>query len=377
MATFAAGFLFVLMLVCVLYVFIMTLLVAGWLSLPKFITLKKELSTTVSIIIPARNEKENIEDCLRSISSQDVPSHLIEIIVIDDASEDGTVQAIQRAQQELPGLSIKLLKNDGAGKKSALLSGINASTGKLIITTDADTIHHKDWLRAIVSFYEEHKPSMIIAPLAYTREQSVFEKLQSLEVCGLVGAGAATAQLGMPVMCNGANLAFDRDAFHAAGGYGSSTLASGDDVMLMTRIHAHNPGSVRFIRAKKAMAYTRACSNINEFFQQRVRWAAKNRAAYNSASLGIGIIVFSMNLLLLAAFVISVFYRPLLMPSLILLGLKCVIDFLFLFLAAAFANKRGLLLFFVPAVLWNIFYVSITGLLSLQGKYSWKGRKQR
>lgn len=376
METFTAVFLFVLMLVCALYVFIMALLISGWISLPKFLPSNRSFNTTVSVIIPARNEERNIEACLHSIASQDLPPRSFEVIVVDDHSEDTTAQLVRRFM-ESTGVSVRLLKSDGAGKKAALRTGIRSSSSQLIITTDADTVHHKGWLRAMISFYEAHKLSMIIGPVAYMNEASFFEKLQSLEIAGLVAAGGAAAQLGMPMMCNGANLAFTREAFDAAEGYGDSQLASGDDVMLMSRIHNEDPAGIRFIRAKEAVVHTRACKSFREFFSQRVRWAAKNRAAYSSASLGTAIIVFLMNLMLLVGFVLSIFYSPLLLPLLILLSVKCVIDFLFLFLAAAFSNKKGLLLFFVPALLWIMLYVSITGFLSLQRRYSWKGREQR
>lgn len=377
MESFAASFLFIALLVCVLYVFIMALLAAGFISLKRFIPSSSIVTTSVSVIIPARNEEENIAECLSGIIAQDHPAHLLEIIVADDASEDRTAQLVQAMVDEHPQVNIKLVKAAGQGKKAALSAGIAASRGKLIITTDADTMHGSSWIRYMASYYEQHHPKMIIGPVAYTGERSFFEKLQSLEIMGLVAAGAGAAQLNMPVMCNGANLAFEREVFNAVGGYGKGDIASGDDVMLMSIIHSIYPGSVKFILSREATARTRACTSLKEFIHQRVRWASKNRAAYNISSLGIGIVVFLMNLAVLTALVLSAFHRPLLAPGLFLLAVKCGIDFLFLFLAAATFEKGRYLLLFVPGQLWNIVYVSMIAFLSLFRKYQWKGRTQR
>ena len=113
-------------------------------------------TTRVSVLIPARNEADNILNCLEGLLRQDFPSDLLEIIVIDDHSTDATAGLVS-------GLStpnLRLLQQSGSaqGKKAALAYGIREASGTLIMTTDADCTHPVDWVAGFVSFCEIHQP---------------------------------------------------------------------------------------------------------------------------------------------------------------------------------------------------------------------------
>lgn len=379
METFAAIFFGFALLACIIYVFVILLFITGWLRTGAFSTPAPQPRTRISILIAARNESKNIQACLESIVKQDYDKQLYEVIVADDGSEDDTLAIIMQFAVSNTGMQLKCVSGEGeGGKKQALALAMAHAKGELVITTDADTNRGERWLSTVAAFYETHYPEMIIGPVAYHNDKSLFEKIQALELCGLVATGAAGAQLRMPVMCNGANLAFTRKAYDEAGRYAAASRhASGDDVMLMTRINDLHPGGIRFLRSADAMVYTEACTTFSSFIQQRVRWASKNRSIYNGASFAAGAVVFVMSFVLLAGFILSLFVPSLIMPVLILFGAKCIIDFLFLFLAAAFFEKRSHLLAFVPAQLFNILYTNVVALMAVPGGYYWKGRRQR
>jgi chlorobactene glucosyltransferase len=96
----------------------------------------------VSIVIPARNEEANIERAVRSVAAQTgVP---LEVIVVDDQSEDGTSTILERLETETPSLRVIRLDSlpDGwTGKSYALATGARAATGVWLLFTDADTVH--------------------------------------------------------------------------------------------------------------------------------------------------------------------------------------------------------------------------------------------
>ena len=80
----------------------------------------KEALPFVSIIIPARNEQDNIEKCLVSLIKQNYPTTKFEIIVVDDNSTDNTLKRIKKIQQKYPRLKIIELKDkpdNWTGKK--------------------------------------------------------------------------------------------------------------------------------------------------------------------------------------------------------------------------------------------------------------------
>jgi len=110
----------------------------SWRSIPDFIPAKKLLQTKISVIIPARNEEVNIGFLLTALQEQTYPRELVEIIVIDDHSEDKTTEIVDQYKE----VKLLQLKDDSINsyKKKAIETGIAAATGDLIVTTDADCL---------------------------------------------------------------------------------------------------------------------------------------------------------------------------------------------------------------------------------------------
>lgn len=114
-----------------------------------------------SVVIPARNEEHNIERVLRSLIASDYPD--LEVIVVDDRSEDGTAAAVRRVAAELEGVespTIRLVDGDDLpdgwlGKPWACQQGGRVATGDYILFTDADTRHAPDLLRRVVAEVEQ------------------------------------------------------------------------------------------------------------------------------------------------------------------------------------------------------------------------------
>ena len=110
-------------------------------------------STAVSIIIPARNEATNIEACVKAVLRQNYPTHLMELIVVDDHSEDDTasiVQSLSDPRIHLIGLADYPIQGL-AFKKHGIHTGVQQSRGDLIVCTDADCEMGPEWLRNMVA----------------------------------------------------------------------------------------------------------------------------------------------------------------------------------------------------------------------------------
>jgi poly-beta-1,6-N-acetyl-D-glucosamine synthase len=116
-------------------------------------------SVQVSVIIACRNEQDRLPTLLACLSGQDYPVELYEVIIVDDNSTDKTFEI---ASEQNARARLTVLKNNGNGKKAAVRTGINASNGSLIITTDADCTMGKSWIKTIASFFEKNEPDMII-----------------------------------------------------------------------------------------------------------------------------------------------------------------------------------------------------------------------
>jgi cellulose synthase/poly-beta-1,6-N-acetylglucosamine synthase-like glycosyltransferase len=110
----------------------------------------------ISILIPARNEEATIESKLENMKEILYPQEKMEIIVADDASEDGTVEKVKDFIKRNPGLNIKLVRqNPRAGKSAALNKALTASKNSIIIVSDADTLWSSDILRKTLLYLSD------------------------------------------------------------------------------------------------------------------------------------------------------------------------------------------------------------------------------
>lgn len=374
---------FLLMFVGIMYALLMLTFTFKWLSLPVFVSSGKELNTSVSVILPARNEEENIAECLKNILAQDYPHQLIEIIVADDNSTDKTVLTVEKIIAENPQRKISLLKLKDISasamfKKRAITEAVAVSTGKLIVTTDADCRMDVNWLKVLIDYYEQHKPKMLLAPVTFSNEKSVFEKLQTLEFIGYIGVSAAAVAMKNPLMCNGANLMYEREVFNEVGGYKhNDNLASGDDVFLMLKIKKKFPGAIHFLKSKNAIVHTFAQKSMNDFFQQRKRWLSKRPGYKDFSVIATALLVYAFNLFVLLGFILSLFSgsKSFMILFGILFLLKCFSDFIFLYPVAKFFGRRELLWWFLPEQILVILYVTLMGIIGSSGKYKWKERE--
>ena len=350
----------------------------SWFSIKTYTPSNKPLNTKVSVVLPVRNESGNIIQCLENISSQNYPSELFEIIVVDDSSTDNTVALVRDFISKNSSVKITLLelsKLNLSSKKQAITQAVNISTADIIIATDADCTMFPDWIKSLVEYYEEHKPAMIIAPVCFNNEENIFHKMQSLEFLSLISSGAASVKLGIPAMCNGANLVYEKKAFIKVGGFDKNNkYASGDDVFLMHKIKSSLNGKIAFIKNYNSLVQTKPQPNLNTFFNQRKRWVSKSRGYTDFPTILIALIVYLNNLSVILCLAFSIFYPVFLKILFLIFALKFIIDFPILFGISTFTKKKKLMYFYIPLQIVYPVYVVMTGIMGLSGNYKWKER---
>ncbi len=344
--------------------------------------------TSLSVIIPARNEEHNIESCLQSILQNNYPTHLLEIIVVDDHSTDGTAEMVKKyASQNVKIISLSdhVSTKINSYKKKAIEIAVAQASGTLIITTDADCIVPTKWLQTIAGFYEEKKPAFIAAPVTIDCGWSFIQIFQSLDFMTLQGITAAVVNKKQMTMCNGANMAYERAAFYEVGGFsGIDNIASGDDMLLMHKIYKQYPDRVMFLKSTNAIVKTAPVNTIKEFFNQRIRWASKADKYDDKRILPVLVLVYLYNVIMLLLPIIGLLnndqYLMFNVESSMLgawkwlLLLKIVAELSFLFPVANFFGKKDMLWFFPLLQPFHICYTIIAGWLGKFGKYSWKER---
>jgi len=329
-----------------------------------------------SIIVPARNEEDNISALLNAIQQQAYPKDFYEIIVVDDGSTDGTRERLKFFQE----IKCIELPNDhtNSGKKRAIEAGVAASINEWIVTTDADCIPGKNWLSAIAGYIHLRDPVFIAGPVhmqAAPTILGIFQEMDFMILQAITGAAASANQLSM---CNGANLIYQKKAFEKVEGFKDiDHIASGDDMLLMYKIWKKFPGRVVYLKSKEAIVETKGQMTWANFFNQRIRWASKARSYQDKRILPVLIVVYLFNLAFLVlaiAATIDPFYWCWLLVALVA---KTVVELPLFIGAASFFGRTQLALFYFIFQPLHILYTIVSGVFGQLGKYEWKGRKVR
>ena len=207
----------------------------------------------VSVVIPALNEEEFIESCLRALRAQTVPA---EIIVVDNGSNDRTVEIARRYADkviEAPGVRITALRQIGA----------EATSGEIIATTDADTMTPPKWIESLIVHFKDPSVVAVGGPIRVLKD-GLMKELYALGISTFARAG----------LLLGANMAFRRDALLRAGGY--ARVRRAEDWNLANRLRRY--GKVVF----EPEAYVFTDVPIN----REIEFAA---IAANAGLLGVGV----------------------------------------------------------------------------------------
>lgn len=368
----------IILVIAFLYVILIVGFSYGWFSHKSIKTDSSKLSVKTSIIIPVRNEENNILECLDSLISQEYPAEYYEIIVSDDNSIDNTVNLVKKFISENPSYKIELLKSSETfSKKQALTKAIEMSESDLIITTDADCSMNKNWLKSIVNFYDSQNLEMIVSPVVLNGNNSFFGNLQSLEFASLISSSAAAIKLKSPIMCNGANLAFSRKAFWEVNGYESDEkYSSGDDIFLLLKFKKKfGSKSIAFLKNRDAIVYSNAANSLKEFYNQRIRWVSKSKGYKDFSIITVALIILLFNVSILVAFVAGFVSKKYFLFALILLGIKIIIDFPLLAGFTDFTKRTKLLWCYLILQPLYVVYISVFGIIGNLFSFNWKGRK--
>lgn len=345
-----------------------------WRSIPVYLPSEALPNTTITVIIPARNEEENIGPLLQALQEQTYPADLFEVIVIDDHSTDSTASIVH----QFPSVKLIQLKEDSINsyKKKAIETGIATATGELIVTTDADCLPLPNWLSAIVSFKEENNAAFIAAPVVFENNSSMLQIFQALDFMVLQGITGAAVYKKNLSMCNGANLAYKKKVFEEVNGFaGIDDIASGDDMLLMHKIWKLHPGDIHYLKSKEAIVSTQPMKTWKAFFNQRIRWASKARLYDDKRIVAVLLLVYLFNLSFLGLFIAGFLNSQYWLYLLISWIAKTIIELPFVYSVSAFFGKQSLVKYFFFFQPLHILYTIISGLFGQLGRYEWKGRR--
>lgn len=328
----------------------------------------------VSVLIAARNEGKNIGKLLQSLYNQTFAKENFEVIIVDDHSDDDTFEISENFKVSHPEMSLKLLKATGSGKKQAISQALHAADNEIVMVTDADCELPEKWIEKMLAFYIMKDLKMALGPVLLSPADTLFEKLQVLEHMSLIASTAGSAAIGMPVMCNGANMMYDRkSALDVEEDRTDMKLASGDDMFLMEQFIArYGSSAIGFFLNREVIVKTATMPNLRAFFRQRTRWTSKTRAYTNWKIIATALTVFLFNLSIVFFFVAG-FFMPVFWCFYVLyIILKTLIDYPIIRRISAFMKQKKLKFWTLPLEFIYPFYVVFTAFAGMFAKTRWK-----
>ncbi len=362
------------------YVFTLSLFLIG-LFFPN--KQKTSYQPRVSVVVAARNEQSNIGNLLSELVQQTYPKDLMEIIIVNDGSEDNTGEIIDRFAREYSHIKhVKAVLDTETGliaKKNALNQGIRRATGEIILSTDADCHVKPSWVSTMVSYFLP--PVGMVVGFSQLgkpgHRSSLFENLQALDFLSLMAAAQGSLNLGCPLAASGQNIAYRKAAFEAVGGFEKiKKRISGDDVLLLQLIRKYTNWKIRFAPDPNSFNWTEAERTLRSFLNQRKRWASNGsyQLKLNPGFFSFILVVFLMNaILMIGTPVYALIHQSISVPLVCLIA-KIMIEFAIARKGALVYQRRDLLKYFPLWAILQLPYIIFTGIFGTLGHFIWKDR---
>lgn len=326
---------------------------------------------SVSLIVSAKNEEKNIGSCIESLLKLNYPEKKLEIIIINDCSDDTTGDIIRSYSEKFS--NIKYFEPEGKiahlrGKANALAQAIKKSSGEIIFTTDADCIVKPSWIKELIQYYDSK--TGVVCGFSIPKTKFLFWGIQSFDWLYLLSLSSGSAGLNDQLSCVGNNMSFRRSAYEDVGGYENIKFSVTEDFMLLQTIKRKTNWKTKFPVNLNTLNFTLPCLTFKELYRQKKRWG-RGGLDINWFGWCFGVIgwLMSVSILLGWIFVGLKFY-------IVLLLLKFLIDFFLTFPVIFRFKIYYLFLYLIPFEIYFTFYAfSLPFAIILDPVTIWKNQK--
>lgn len=334
---------------------------------------RSQILRSVSVIVAARNEEQHLRRCLNALISQSYPPELVEIVVVDDRSEDGTARIVRDAQtrcDRIKLVQVKALLPGLTGKKNALTQGIQQSHGEILCITDADCRPGPDWIAGMLRHFEDGV-GMVAGYSPFETRGGLVQRLLAFETMVTATMAAGSIGWGGGITCAARDLSYRRALFDQVGGFSKiGHVRSGDDTLLLQQVKRETTWKVRYATEPETFVWTDPPPNLKTFVQQRVRHLSTGRLFSKPLRLlGGGIYLFDLLLIITVPLALIGHIGP---TPLMAFGVKASVDFAAMWRSSGLFRGRGLLsLFPLMEVLYPP-YIVLFGALGMWKNFKWK-----
>ncbi|PAE32002.1 poly-beta-1,6 N-acetyl-D-glucosamine synthase [Bacillus sp. 7884-1] len=228
-----------------------------------------EESPFVSLLIPAFNEEQTIEETIRYASKLNYPNY--EIIVINDGSKDRTLEILSSILDSYPKLRIVNVVSN-KGKANALKQGVLASKGEIIATIDSDAILDKDALKYVIPHFitpnNGERVGAVTGNPRIRNRTNLLSKIQLVEYASIIGLIKRTQRvLGKVMTVSGVFVVFRKKALLDAGMWDTDLVT--EDIGVTWKLQRRF-WDIRY--EPKAVCWMLVPESIKGIWKQRLRW---------------------------------------------------------------------------------------------------------
>lgn len=331
----------------------------------------KTYEPSVSIIVCAKDEEKYIEKCILSILKINYPMIKMEVIMVNDRSEDDTGEIMKKYSSVNSHFRYVEIKEEGErlkGKTNALNEALKTARGEIIFTTDADIEVNPNWVREMLNCYDTR--TGVVSSYSVIRPENLFSLLQSIDWLYLLSVACGGDGIGIPISCVGNNMSYRKEAYDKVGGYEGIKFSVTEDFMLLQKIHKEGKYNTKFPLNVNTMNITAACLNITELLRQKKRWASGGLGEFNYGII-IGFLSWLTGLVILTGWLYLNIY---IWAGFILF--KILTDIIFILPAVSEFKMFRVLIYLPLFEIYFSIYVIITSFMLLTGRQVvWK--KQR
>ena len=192
----------------------------------------------ITVLVSARNEEQDLPSCIESLVNLDYPKDLLQIILVNDRSDDGTEKLISQYALEndhILSLHTKdMPKTHLEAKARGISWGMKHATGDWVFITDADGEAHPSWLTQSLSAIDDNTGmvggAVVVKPTGFQGklERATWSFVQMFNL-GMSGWG-------IPFACVGPNMAIRRDIYEEAGGLDNAEFCIAEDLALLNMV---------------------------------------------------------------------------------------------------------------------------------------------
>ncbi|NPA22422.1 MAG: glycosyltransferase family 2 protein [Candidatus Micrarchaeota archaeon] len=221
---------------------------------------KEDYFPTVSVVVPAYNEGENIRATIESILNSDYPKDKLEVIVVDDGSKDNTYEIASQ-------YPIRVLRKPNGGAASAKNYGILHAKGDIIVTLDSDTIIDSKAIKRLASYFKDPKVGGVSGAVRVKDPKNMLEKWQAIEYDIILVYRRVLEAFESVYVTPGGLSAFRKKALMEVGLFDTRSLTEDQEIAMNLQKHGWKIRS-----SLDAFSYTQVPPTLSQLIKQRTRW---------------------------------------------------------------------------------------------------------